>query len=546
MGIFRMNQVGYHPKGIKTFAYLGKSDHYVIKNHVTGNSIFEGTFTSIKNDRASGDQVRLGRFDDLCETGIYQIETEEGLSEPFSIEVSFNKSMSSGLIKAFYYQRCGMELREEYAGDYAHGPCHMGKSYLFSQDVENQLEFDSKAIRGIDTRGGWHDAGDYGRYTVAAAKAVADLMMAYEQYPGAFKDSLNIPESSLMGDDLLHEIKYELDFLLKLQRQDGAVYTKVTTRYFPGMIMPEDDLDPLLIFDISSPATGDFAAAMAMASRIYRDFDAAYSQICLQAAIKAYDWLSHHPSPLFFTNPENMNSGEYGDNQDIDERYWAAIELYKATSKTVYHDDFIKYFHELHDFYTLGWADMSGYGSLSYLLGDHIKNPQVTDVLIRELDKICSKYENRSQQDGYGISLEEKDYIWGSTMILLNQTMLLIYDQHLNPGTDHSEVIENNWHYLYGMNPMDLSYVTGYGQRAVMNPHHRPSEADGIIKPLPGLVSGGPCQGLYDPMAEEACQGQPPAKCFIDHVDSYSTNEITIYWNSPAVFVSAYLVDRYK
>lgn len=127
-------------------------------------------------------------------------------------------------------------------------------------------------------------------------------------------------------------------------------------------------------------------------------------------------------------------------------------------------------------------------------------------------------------------------------MILLNQSIHLIIANKILKNKPYDSIIERNWDYLLGVNPMDVSYVTGLGEDAIMAPHHRPSDADGVKEPVPGLVSGGPCVGLYDDAAKEMLQGQPPAKCFIDHMGSYSTNEITIYWNSPAVYVGAYLV----
>ena len=96
-------------------------------------------------------------------------------------------------------------------------------------------------------------------------------------------------------------------------------------------------------------------------------------------------------------------------------------------------------------------------------------------------------------------------------------------------------------HYLLGRNALNVSYVTGHGEHAFKNPHNRPTFADGIELPMPGWVSGGPFKTPCDPKACELIPaGTPPMKCYVDEVESYSTNEITIYWNSPAVFMTAY------
>ncbi len=246
---------------------------------------------------------------------------------------------------------------------------------------------------------------------------------------------------------------------------------------------------------------------------------------------------------MLFTNPEHILSGEYGDVTDIDERYWAAAELYRTTGEDKYHQDFLALFIKVEDKLTLGWSDVGGYGTLAYLYSDHTDDKVYHALRSLWLD-FAKELEQRSKGDGYGITLAIEDYKWGSTMILLNQCMHLIIANHLLGKAEYEDLITANWDYLFGMNPMDVSYVTGLGERHIMNPHHRPSAADGVMEPVPGLVSGGPCAGLYDEAAKELCQGMPPAKCFIDHVESYSTNEITIYWNSPGVYVGAYLSSR--
>lgn len=537
MGKIRINQMGYHPNGEKQVCYIGQADNFQILRELDQTVVYEGVFEELQYDVASGDHVCRGSFTNLKKEGHYYIVVREEKSRVFSINSKGIETCNDALLKAFYYQRCGVALEEKYAGHWKHTACHLQKSRLFHPDNEKAVE-----MMEIETSGGWHDAGDYGRYTVPAAKAVADLMLSYEMFERAFQHTIDIPESKLPGADILHEVKFELEFMLKMQRSsDGAVYTKVTTRFFPGMVMPEVDLDPLYIFEVSSPATADFAASMAMAARVFRSFDPIFADQCLCAALLAYDWLEKNLKPLLFINPENMNSGEYGDDFDLDERYWAAAELYRTTGEERFHKDFINYYKRNEELLNLGWTNVSGYGSIAYLFANRNKNAEVFDTLKNLWIKQADVFKELSLSDGYGITLTKDQYIWGSMMILLNESMHLIIAEQLLNERRYTTMIQRNWDYLFGINPMDISYVTGLGDQSVLNPHHRPSAADGVAAPVPGLVSGGPCAGLYDDVAQEYLQNQPPAKCFIDHVESYSTNEITVYWNSPAVFVGAYL-----
>jgi hypothetical protein len=102
--------------------------------------------------------------------------------------------------------------------------------------------------------------------------------------------------------------------------------------------------------------------------------------------------------------------------------------------------------------------------------------------------------------------------------------------------------------YLLGNNPMGISYVTGYGENAVQNPHHRfwaHQANEASPTPPPGVLSGGP-NSTFDTTGDSASIARidadcAPETCYVDHYDAWSTNEITINWNSPLAWVAAYL-----
>ena len=155
------------------------------------------------------------------------------------------------------------------------------------------------------------------------------------------------------------------------------------------------------------------------------------------------------------------------------------------------------------------------------------------------------------EKSGYDVAMEPEDYVWGSNMVVLNRGMLLVLAAYLGRADD-SQIPETQrsryeqtalaqLHYLLGNNAVDYSYVTGFGEHAYSHPHNRPTECDGIEQPMPGWVSGGPFKTPCDKVGrEQIAPGTPPMKCYLDHAACYSLNEITIYWNSPAVFVTAY------
>lgn len=428
-----------------------------------------------------------------------------------------------------------MELEEKYAGPWKHAACHLTPAIVYGEEP-----------RRVDAWGGWHDAGDYGKYVAPGAKAVADLLLAYECYPQAFAESLPLPESNDIMPDVLHECRYELEWMLRMQDGgSGGAFHKLTTLHFPGPdVMPEEDTAELYITPISATATGCFAAVMAMSARVYASYDASFAATCLKAADLAWSWLERHPEYPGFRNPPEIFTGEYGDEQDMDERYWAAAELYRTTGESRYHEAF-QQFSRQHTFdkYELGWADMGGYGTISYLMSEREQEPELAARLHAGLQQRAAELAAVSSQDGFGISLKPEQYIWGSNMLVMNHAMLLLVADRLSGSNAYERHAVEHVHYLFGANVAGMSYVTGFGSRPILHPHHRPSEGDGVQAPVPGLVSGGPNYGKQDDYAREHLADRAPAASFADVMESYATNEVTIYWNSPAVFVLSHFVE---
>ncbi|PYM53237.1 MAG: hypothetical protein DMD79_26780, partial [Candidatus Rokuibacteriota bacterium] len=133
---------------------------------------------------------------------------------------------------------------------------------------------------------------------------------------------------------LLDEMRWELDWLLKMQRDDGAVHHKVAPARWTGDRAPQDDHEPRYLHAVSSAATADMAAATAEAARLFESTDPAYARRLLGAAEAAWRWLEQHPAivpPGGFKNPPGHEDGggAYDDEDDRDERFWAATELWR-------------------------------------------------------------------------------------------------------------------------------------------------------------------------------------------------------------------------
>ncbi len=433
--------------------------------------------------------------------------------------------MTQALLKAvgrmFYLQRCGVAISGAHAGEFAHPACHTSSARIFKTDTF------------INVSGGWHDAGDYGRYVVPACKAVADLLLAFRAAPEAFGDDWDIPESGNGVADVLDEVRVELEWLLKMQRSDGGVYHKVTGAYFPDLAaLPQREIAELFVFPVSTAATGDFSAVMAMAYPLYDPIDRAFAKKCLRASVNAYEFLKH-AEPMCFHNPPGVVTGEYDDENDADERYFAACALYQATGQAYYLSDASALYKSGRsaDF---GWADMGGYGNAVLYFGaraceDDILVGRIRSDLIAAAERICK----RTEQNPYGISIAE--FAWGSNMYLLNNAMALLMANDAQENERFVAAACSHLDYILGNNPLGVNFITGVSASSAKNPHHRPSVAAGTA--MPGMLVGGPDEYLHDLSAKTLLSGKPAAERYLDSAESYSTNEVAIYWNSVLLYV---------
>jgi len=512
-GSIHINQLGYRPNDMKRAVLPQNVNAFRIVRFSDGVVVYEGTASEPMYCPASEETVRIADFSTVTASGEYVIYTSGERSYPFIIDENVYTDVRRALLDFFHYQKCGVDLD---AGVWSHPACHITEAYILNTGGEETGETK-------DVSGGWHHAGDYGRYIVPSAMTVAQLLWAYELSPNP---DVDVPEI----------VWFKIEWMLKMQDEaTGGVYHKVTCKRFPALnVMPERETGLLVLSPISATSTANFAATMAMASRFYPE----QSDMLLAAAERAWEWCIANPNAPSFRNPRGVLTGEYGDNNSNDERLWAACELFIATGEERYHD----YIKTADLSVGLGWQRMGTYGLVAYLLGegdnaDDELYQNMKGLLLSEASIIYQKY----QADPHGVSLDT-DYYWGSNMLVSNNAVTLLFASILDADAkeDYANAALDHMHYLLGKNALSQSYVTGFGSKAAQNPHHRPSVAMG--QAVPGMVVGGPNKVTRgDPTLDTNRSGFPPAKCYIDHKDSYASNETAIYWNSPMYLAAALL-----
>lgn len=519
----RLNQCGYYPNMPKYATFVSDKAVTFQVRESTGAVVLEKTTGPCKPNQAAGETNCVGDFSEITEPGMYYLFAEGlGESDAFPIGETVYDDLLQKTFEFFYMQRCGHTLPQKAAGIYAHAACHTGIATAYTGD-------DTR-----DVTGGWHDAGDYGRYVGPGAMAVVQLLYAYEINP-EYVNQYVCPEEGINGNlpACLAEIKYELDWMMKMQRADGALYHKATCAKFCDFIMPDKELEPMILSPVSVTATADFAAACAMAIRFYKPYDAEYAAKLEAASKKAYEAMKKMDLPGGFKNPTGITTGEYGDSCDTDERYYAAAELYKAFGDAAYRQDFEAIAKEK-IYHGYGWGDMGSFGNAAYISCGREVDEELAEKIKAAMVAEADKHLEAIALDGYGTALRPNEYVWGSNLSVCNNGNMLIDAYVITGDKKYLEGAMDQVHYILGRNPMGLSYVTGCGTNAIRYPHHRPSGFNG--KALPGMVSGGPCSWIADEDAKcVLTRSTPPAKCLVDMTGSYSTNEVTIYWNSPLI-----------
>ncbi|MBW4039398.1 MAG: glycosyl hydrolase family 5 [Acidobacteria bacterium] len=550
-----LNQLGYLPNSAKlatvlaqaaaTSASANATPSFRVHAHGTSTVALEGQLTPPALDAASGDNVSHADFSTLNIPGTYRLEVAGTLSDPFTIHQDVYADALRLTMRGFYGQRCGCTVN--LGGGYQHPPCHL----------KDAFDPTSGRTGATTNTGGWHDAGDYGRYSVNSGISTATLLWAWELFPDALHTlALDIPESGRGLPDFLAEIQWNLNWMLSMQDpSDGGVWHKQSSLAFCGFVMPQDDtMTSEIIGTGSAPykntcATADLAAVMAIAARCFAPYDAAFSDRCLAASIHAWDWSRKNPSVLY-TNPTTVTTGEYGDKDCSDELLWASAELFRTTHEPQYEAAALAAIQPLLpglSISTPSWNNLSSMALWTYALAvaehpaDAHPNPSRTSTVTAihtTTRTAAASLVQSSQRNGYGNTLSLADYHWGSNSNAGNQSLLLILADRFRPDQQLFDAALSNLHYILGRNCFGVSWVTQLGQRPFMHPHHRPSIADGIVAPWPGLLSGGPNAFGGDAIAD-ALPKAPPMRMWIDNDRAYSMNEIAINWNAPLVFLLA-------
>lgn len=521
--LFRFNSLGYQPDAPKQITVLiDDQAQFRVRRADNDRVVFKGELGAAQSQEDVSQSARIADFTKYDGQGAHYIEIEGvGRSREFNIASDAYNDAYASVMRAFYLWRCGCEVEYTHNGiRYHQEACHANDGYE---------DYIGNKGGHHDGTGGWHDAGDYGKYVVNAGITTNLLFWAWEAFqPQIEKITIGLPETAPAYPEYLKEMKWEIDWLLKMAYPDGSgrVSHKLTATNFAGFILANEDAQKRYYTPWSTAATADYVAMLAQAARTFEPYDKAYAQKCLEAARHSYAFLRTVPEEPFIQGDFKTGGYQTGDQDD---RLWAAAEMWESTGEALYLADFEQMATQM-EFEVdsdWDWGDVSNSAMFRYALSKREgKNPQIEAKIRQNIIAMADGLVEASQSDIYGRPLGGR-YYWGCNGTVARQALNLYIASQLNNKAEYKTTALNAVSHILGRNYYDRSYITGVGHNPPMHPHDRRSGADGIEAPWPGYIVG----------------GGHSATDWVDEQESYSHNEVAINWQAGAVFALAWFID---
>ena len=454
-----------------------------------------------------------------------------------------------------------------------------------------------------------------------------------EGYDKKFDDNSGIvvvPEAGNKVPDILDEAAVELDWIAQMKvvssdtawgQYEGLYYHKLHDHKWTGLATrPWDYEQEWKTVRIVKPptlaATLNYSACAAQAARLWAPYDAAKAKTYLDSAKEAFAayekyWYEYdhtdttHPDLKCTCSKEELNEkslyapmwhakggGPYGDDNVLDDAYWAACEIFvsasamndsdAATYKSKIDDaKYAKYAYNVGtrmvggenkgsgSFTSFNWGNTASAGSLTLALHSDLLSESENSKIKASIQEAADEYIKCESEQGYGTpykfdgepyndpnnldpSIMINGYEWGSNSMVINNCIVMAYAYDLTQDITYMNGVVSGLDYLLGRNPLSYSFVTGYGTYKEHNPHHRywSYELDKTLPMAPdGVLSGGPNAGLQDPYVRAlgfvpGKLDNPSQRCFVDSIEAWSTNEVTINWNAPLAWIASFMQDE--
>ncbi len=519
----RLNSIGYPPDAPKHASIPSSAiREFTVIRVADGSVALTGKTAAPALNADTDEQLVDADFSALRTPGEYRLHVADaGESPAFHIASDVYREPFILVTRAMYLWRCGTAVDGDWHGThFHHDACHLDDAWT---------DFVNGRHERRASLGGWHDAGDYNKYVVNAGVTVGAMLRAWEDFPAIRQISLALPPATGAAlPDFLAEIKYETDWLLTMQADDGSVYTKVSTTGFSGFELPEQEKTPRYFCPAGTPAAADFVAMLAQAARAFRPYAPDYADRCLAAARKTHAYLAAHPADQA-PDQSKFHTGGYP-SRDPDERLWAAAELWETTSDAAVLKELELRIGALSPAFeeNFDWPIVKNLGLLTYLFSTHEgRSPDLVAALRKNLPAVADAIVAKARAHGYARPLDGL-YSWGGNGCVARQTLVLQAAWRLTHRAAYRDAALDANNHLLGRNVHGRSYITGLGFEPPQHPHDRRSAGNKTASAWPGYLVGGP---------------HPRPRQWRDDEADYTTNEIAINWNGALIYAFAGFVE---
>lgn len=526
----KIDQFGYLPDATKIAVISNPQTGYNSTDSYTAGSTYEvrkvsddlsvytGTTTTWNTGAThvqSGDKVWWFDFSSVIIEGEYYLYDVANNTRSYSFRIANDvyADVLKQAVRVFFYQRSGFAKTGAFAGVWADGASHLGTL----QDLESRsVTSQGDASTAKDLSGGWFDAGDYNKYVNFAYQPMHSLLFAYQENPSIWGDDYNIPESGNGVPDILDEIRWQLDWLLKMQLADGSVLMKISVTDFSAASPPSADTAPRYYGESQASSTRTTASMFAHASMVFRPFDVAYADLLLARAELAWSWISANPAVSTYSNTGFSSANpEISADEQNEALTGAAAMLFAATGNTIYRDYFDANYANIRSISWWYWYPFNPVPQDLAIFYANLPNatPAVSTAILNNFSTSMlsnnaaafTAYQNNT--DAYRGYLADNEYVWGSNRV--KSIMGSLYMSMISSNLDASNhdnfkaAAAGYLHNIHGVNPMGITMLTNmsaYGAENSANEMYHNWFGNGtdfdnaltsLFGPPPGYVTGG-------------------------------------------------------
>lgn len=551
------------------------TNQYQVRRWSDDGVVFSGTIQAWNNgatQASSGDKGWWFDFSTVNTPGSYYIFDVGNNVGSYRFDIGDNvySDVLKAAMRVYFYQRINFSKQPPYTDSKWADTAMMEGPLQDRQATSRDAKGDTRTAK--DLHGGWMDAGDMNKYVTFAEEPVALLLEAYRLNPSVFGDNFNIPESGNGIPDVLDEVKWELDFMRRMQDATGTggLFLKVGFDTYEGEVSPPSaDKRPRYYLPECTSSTLAGAAMFAVGGAVYRTIPAmsAYAQDLITRAEQAFNRGKQTTNGFttFQTDCDDghIKSGDADKSAAVQRQsaVVAAIYLFEATGKAEYKTFVDTYFSQIQPIQNEWWGPYTMHVHTALLrYAAHPDATPATAARIRSVksvqNDVLSIKDYTANKDLYRAYMADEQYHWGSNQVRGNAGVanLDFVNFAINPSNKalYREVAGEYLHWFHGVNAQGkvmLSNMYPYGAENSQNEIYHTWFAHGTDwdnaqtspkGPAPGYLTGGPNSMDQYTGTEGYIRNEPLQKRYKDWntgwpQDSWIFTEVAIYNQAPYI-----------